>query len=122
MVHQADLDAAFRRNGLAGAIADTTGLAEAERHCRDICGYSEIDYEREKAARFGAAPEGPFRPRAVLAGVARFAEEARARGVSHTTFRRLTEALGLSGVQRADLRALLIGTQPERYDAPLWRL
>ncbi|WNE97886.1 DUF1152 domain-containing protein [Streptomyces luomodiensis] len=122
VVHEADLDAAFRRNLLAGAIADTTGLAEAEGHCRDVCGYSEIDYEREKAARFRATPEGPFRPRAVLDQVARYAEEAHARGVSHTTFRRLTEVLGLSGAQRADLRALLIGTQPERYDAPLWRL
>ncbi|WP_030836030.1 DUF1152 domain-containing protein [Streptomyces hygroscopicus] len=122
VVHEADLDAAFRRNRLAAAIADTTGLAEAERHCRDICGYSEIDYEREKAVRSGGTPEAPFRPRVVLDQVARFAERARARGISHTTFRRLTEALGLSGAQRADLRALLIGTQPERYDAPLWRL
>jgi hypothetical protein len=38
------------------------------------------------------------------------------------TFRRITEALNLSGSQRDDLRQLLINSRPEQYDAPLWRI
>ncbi|MET7903164.1 DUF1152 domain-containing protein [Streptomyces sp. NPDC005355] len=120
VVHEADLEAAFRRNRLAQAIGATTSLAEAERHSRAICGYSEIDYEREKAA--GLRDAAPFDPDAVLRQLARFAAEARARGVTHTTFRHLTEVLGLDGGHRTALRELLLGAHPERYAAPLWRL
>ncbi|MET8014527.1 DUF1152 domain-containing protein [Streptomyces sp. NPDC005271] len=123
VVHEADLEAAFRRNRLAQAIAGTTSLAEAERHCRAICGYSEIDYEREKAAGLrDVGDAAAFDPGAVLQGLTRFAAKARGRGVTHTTFRHLTEVLGLDGSHRTALRGLLIGSHPDQYDAPLWRL
>ena len=48
--------------------------------------------------------------------------EALSRGVTHTTFRRITEALNLNGSLREDLRQLLISSRPEQYDAPLWRI
>ncbi len=51
-----------------------------------------------------------------------FEAEARGRGITHTTFRRLTEAFGLSGNQRQDLRSLLLSTRPEQYRAPLWHI
>ncbi|GAA2976152.1 hypothetical protein Sfulv_25260 [Streptomyces fulvorobeus] len=43
-------------------------------------------------------------------------------GVSHTTFRHLTEVLNLNGTQRGELRQLLISDRPSRHDAPLWSI
>ncbi|WP_329254313.1 DUF1152 domain-containing protein [Streptomyces sp. NBC_01478] len=122
-VHEVDLDATLSRNKLADAILSTTTLAEAETQSREICGHSEIDYERKKAARLkNHSPAEEFNPSAVLSRLNRFENEARNRGMTHTTFRHLTEALALPGNQRESLRALLMQTKPERYTAPLWNL
>ncbi|MGW0553638.1 DUF1152 domain-containing protein [Streptomyces sp. NPDC002926] len=121
-VHEADLDNALNRNQLARAILETETLDEAEQHSREICGYSEIDYERNKATRLGTQQEQKLDPDAALSQLDRFEAEARTRGITHTTFRRVTEALGLNGKQRQDLRALLINSRPEQYAAPLWRV
>lgn len=61
-------------------------------------------------------------PGTVLPQLDEFENEARSRGVTHTTFRRLTEALGMPGSQREDLRRLLISGRPEQYEAPLWSM
>ncbi|MFJ2891351.1 DUF1152 domain-containing protein [Streptomyces sp. NPDC087305] len=121
-VHEVDLDDALSRNELARAILSTTTLDEAETHSREICGYSEIDYERNKAAWLKDQPAEEFNPGTVLSQLDRFENEARSRGITHTTFRRLAEALGLPGSQREALRALLLETAPEQYAAPLWDL
>ena len=57
-----------------------------------------------------------------LAQLDEFEAQARSRGVTHTTFRRLTEDLNLNGSLREDLRQLLINRRPELYEAPLWRV
>ncbi|MET8209449.1 DUF1152 domain-containing protein [Streptomyces sp. NPDC005373] len=119
-IHEVDLDEALNRNRLARALVTTTSLDEAEQHCREICGYSEIDYERNKASWLGTLPQQELDPKTTLDQVAQFEAEARNRGVTHTTFRRITEAIGLSGAQREPLRALLIESRPEQYAAPLW--
>ncbi|MCX5235951.1 DUF1152 domain-containing protein [Streptomyces prunicolor] len=121
-VHEVDLETALRRNELAGAILSTTTLAEAETHSREICGHSEIDYERDKAARLKVQQAEKLNRSTVLSRLAQFENEARSRGVTHTTFRRLTEALNLPGSQREPLRTLLMETTPEQYAAPLWDL
>ncbi|MFF3326041.1 DUF1152 domain-containing protein [Streptomyces sp. NPDC002889] len=121
-VHEADLDDALERNELARALLETETLEEAEQYSRDICGYSEIDYERTKASWLTGLPEQELDPHRTLRQLDQFEAEARTRGVSHTTFRRITEALGLSGEQRQDLRALLISSRPEQYAAPLWSI
>lgn len=121
-VHEVDLDDAVTRNQLARALMTTETLDEAEAHSRDICGYSEIDYERNKAARLKAQPPTDLNPDTVLAQLAAFEAEAAGRGVTHTTFRRLTEALNYSGTQRESLRELLISSRPEQYETPLWRI
>lgn len=59
---------------------------------------------------------------AVLSQLDQFEAEARSRGITHTTFRHLTEALNLDGSQRDALRQLLINSRPEQYDAPLRRI
>ncbi|GAB2806751.1 hypothetical protein GCM10027091_43760 [Streptomyces daliensis] len=61
-------------------------------------------------------------PETVLHHLTRFETEARTRGITHTTFRRLTEALGFNVAQRPHLRDLLLATRPEQYEAPLWRI
>ncbi|MEU6099014.1 DUF1152 domain-containing protein [Streptomyces sp. NPDC047079] len=121
-VHEVDLDEAVSRNRLAQAIMATETLEEVEAHSREICGYSEIDYERNKALWLKDQPPTKLDPEATLAQLDQFEAEARARGATHTTFRRITEALNLNGTQRDDLRQLLINSRPERYDAPLWRV
>ena len=121
-VHEVDLDEAFNRNQLARTIATTSSLDQVEAHSREICGYSEIDYERNKAASLGEQQSVELDPEAVLSRLDRFEAEARARGVTHTTFRRITEALDLNGSLREDLRRFLISSRPEQYAAPLWRI
>ncbi|MFH9671494.1 DUF1152 domain-containing protein [Streptomyces sp. NPDC017405] len=121
-VHEVDLDDAVGRNRLARALMTTAALDEAEAYSREICGFSEIDYERDKAARVAEQSPMHLDPAAVWSRLDAFETQARARGVTHTTFRRLTEALGLSGSHRHQLRHLLVDSRPERYAAPLWRM
>nr|WP_307847097.1 DUF1152 domain-containing protein [Streptomyces sp. F63] len=121
-VHEADLDDALTRNQLARAILNTETLDQAEQHSREICGYSEIDYERNKATWLGTQPEQSLDPENVLHQLDQFETQARSRGITHTTFRRLTEALGYNGTQRQDLRQFLLNSRPEQYQPPLWHI
>lgn len=121
-VYEVGLDDALNGNELARAILSTTTLGEAEARSREVCGYSEIDYERTKAAQLKHQPAKGLDPETVLSQLDEFEDEARSRGVTHTTFRRLTEALNLGGSQREDLRRLLIDHRPEQYAAPLWKV
>jgi hypothetical protein len=121
-LHEVDLDEALTCNQLARAILTTATLDEAEARSREICGYSEIDYERNKAAWLKDQPPVQLDPEAVLSRLDQFEAEVRSRGVTHTTFRRITEALNLNGSLREDLRQLLINSRPQQYDAPLWRI
>ncbi|MGW9589484.1 DUF1152 domain-containing protein [Streptomyces chartreusis] len=121
-VNEADMDEALSRNRLARAVLATQTLDEAETHSREICGYSEIDYERNKAAWLNERPALKLDPDTVLAQLDQYETEARDRGITHTTFRHITEALNLNGNQRQDLRELLINSRSEQYDAPLWHI
>ncbi|MDW4908741.1 DUF1152 domain-containing protein [Streptomyces sp. ADMS] len=119
-VHEVDLDEALGRNELARAIMSTTTLDQVEALSREVCGFSEIDYERNKALWLKDQRPAKLDAESVLIQLAQFEAEARSRGVTHTTFRHLTEVLNLDGSQRDDLRRLLINNRPEQYAAPLW--
>ncbi|TPQ20702.1 DUF1152 domain-containing protein [Streptomyces sporangiiformans] len=121
-VHEVDLDEAVSRNQLARAVMATETLAEVEAHSREICGSSEIDYERDKAASLKEQPPVRLDPETVLLQLDRFEAKARSRGVTHATFRRIIEALNLDGSLREDLHQLLLRSRPERYAAPLWSI
>ncbi|KAB1139315.1 DUF1152 domain-containing protein [Streptomyces luteolifulvus] len=121
-VHEVDLDEALSRNELARAIMSTTTLDEVEALSREVCGFSEIDYERNKALWLKEQQPTKLDADSVLAQLDQFEAEARGRGVTHTTFRHLTEVLNLDGSQRDELRRLLINNQPDQYAAPLWSL
>ncbi len=112
-VHEVDLDEALSRNQLACAITATATLDQVEAHSREICGYSEIDYERNKAAWLKDQPPVKLDPQATLPQLDQFEAEARCRGITHTTFRRITEAMNLNGSLREDLRQLLISSRPD---------
>ncbi|MEU9731111.1 DUF1152 domain-containing protein [Streptomyces sp. NPDC048002] len=119
-VHEVDLDEALGRNELARAVMATSALDEAEGLSREICGFSEIDYERNKAAWLKDRPTTKLDADSLLPRLDQFEAEARNRGITHTTFRHLTEVLDLNGTQRDELRQLLISSYPERHEAPLW--
>ncbi|MER6961506.1 DUF1152 domain-containing protein [Streptomyces sp. NPDC000618] len=121
-VHAVDLDDALSRNELARAVMATATLDEAEALSREICGFSEIDYERNKALWLKEQRAARLNLESALPQLAQFEAEARSRGITHTTFRHLTEALNLHGSQRDDLRQLLINARPEQYAAPLWSI
>ncbi|MFF3502399.1 DUF1152 domain-containing protein [Streptomyces sp. NPDC003247] len=121
-LHEVDLDEAVGRNELTRAIMSTTTLDEAEALSREICGFSEIDYERNKALWLKDQRSTKLDAESVLPQLAQFEAAARSRGVTHTTFRRLTEVLNLSGSQRDDLRRLLIDSRPEQFASPLWHI
>ena len=121
-VHEADLDEALQHNELARRLLPTTSLEEAEHHSREVCGYSEIDHERNKALWLTDQAPKELDPDAALRQLTAFEAQARSRGITHTTFRHLTEALGYKGTQRETLRTLLTTTHPEQYTAPLWHL
>ncbi|WP_395576734.1 DUF1152 domain-containing protein [Streptomyces sp. BK79] len=121
-LHEVDLDEALSHNALARSIMATTTLDEVEAHSREICGFSEIDYERNKATRLKDQPPMALDTEEVLRQLDQFESEAHARGVTHTTFRHLTEVLHLNGAQRGDLRQLLLSSRPEQYVAPLWHI
>lgn len=121
-VHEVDLDDALSRNRLARAIMSTADLDEAEAYSREVCGYSEIDYERNKTLWLNERQPTNLDPSTIRQHLDQFETEVRARGVTHTTIRRITEALGLKGGQRDELRQLLIASRPEQYEAPLWRI
>ncbi|MFM9706329.1 DUF1152 domain-containing protein [Streptomyces galilaeus] len=121
-LHEVDLDEAVSRNELARALMSTTTLDEAESLSREVCGFSEIDYERNKALWLKEQRPAKLDAESVLPQLTQFEAEARSRGVTHTTFRHLTEVLNLNGSQRDDLRRLLINNRPEQFTAPLWRI
>ncbi|WP_427152662.1 DUF1152 domain-containing protein [Streptomyces sp. TRM70308] len=121
-VHQTGLDQALNHNELARAVVATTTLDAAEQHSRRVCGFSEIDYERHKAAHLGNQTPHQLDPAATLRQLDQFEAAAHARGITHTTFRRITEALNLGGTQRQPLRNLLLTHRPEQHEHSLWRI
>ncbi|MFB7776577.1 DUF1152 domain-containing protein [Streptomyces bauhiniae] len=119
-VHEVAIDEAMHRNSLARGIAATVTLHEADACSQRICGFSEINYERTKLARPGVSPPPPQVGEAVLSHIDELEAEARDGGVTHMTFRHLTEALNLGGKRADAVRRLLINSRPEQYTAPLW--
>ncbi|MCZ0208103.1 DUF1152 domain-containing protein [Streptomyces sp. UMAF16] len=121
-VYEIDLGEALSRNNLALALMATTTLDEAETHSREICGFSEVDYERDKAKRLNDRSPAKLDAESALHQLARFEVRARSRGVTHTTFRRITETLNVDGTERNALCQLLINSGLGYSDAPLWRI
>ncbi|HET6953516.1 MAG TPA: DUF1152 domain-containing protein [Acidimicrobiales bacterium] len=122
-VHALPLATAVAGNRLAAALVGTTALDEVEDVTRRICGASEIDYERTKAAARDAAPRGPVAfDQPLDERVTEVEAAAAARGVDFLTFRRIAEAVGLPAGAVAALRDHLVATRPDHHVWPLWSL
>lgn len=118
-VYRLPLTRALALNAPAQAIQRTTSLDQAEEITRTLCGFSEIDYERAKAARIRLTT--PTTITEDLDHQARtYERDAAARGIDFLTFRRLAEVLGISAAMTGHLRAHLIATRPAHYLPPIW--
>lgn len=101
----------------------TTSLTEAEAAVRATRGRTEIDYERRKASQRRTA-HGPtiYEETELHAMIDLATDAANRRGADFVTIRRLSEILGMSGIQAASLPTSLATYDPRRYDPPLWEV
>jgi hypothetical protein len=112
----------FAINQPAQATAAARTLPQVEAAVRAVCGDSEIDYERNKAAEIESYPSNEPSVDTALDQISHYVRSARSRGFDYATFRRLAEVARLDAAGAADLRDQLIRLRPTQYEAPLWRL
>ncbi len=119
-VYRIDLAEALTTSTPAREVRDASSLGEAETIIRQICGFSEIDYERAKVARGHYTHQ-----RAMIANLENkahtYEQNAAARGIDYLTFRRLAEVLELPYAMIDQLRSRLIAARPDQHAPPLWR-
>ena len=118
-VYRIELARALAISAPARALQDASSLDEAETITRQLCGFSEIDYERAKAAR-ADTPHQRINLRDLDHEAQIYEADAAARGIDFLTFRRLAEALGLRYSMIDQLRSHLTATRPDHYLPPLW--
>ena len=97
--------------------AETTSLTDVESVVVKCAGKSELDYERNKAAR--PERDADISLTDLEPEIAALQDAARSRGASYVTFRRPAEGLGCPSRLDA-IRAWLIQAHAERYTPPLW--
>jgi hypothetical protein len=122
-VYRLALATVLARSRVASALVGSSSLDEAEAITRDVCGFSEIDAERRKAALLDPSPpaDGGRRADEELDREVRELEAAAGdRGVDYLTFRRIAEALQLAAGPADRLRQRLVATRPEHHAWPLW--
>jgi hypothetical protein len=112
-----DADRAVAHNLAAAQLTGTKSLLEAEEVVRDVCGRSEIDYERAKARTLATTPVPD--PACQLAAALAYLDAAHARGVGLLTIRRLAEIAGARGDDLDRFRAALADALPHQYRPPV---
>ncbi len=140
-VHRLTLDRVLALSPLARQLAGTADLEEAETVSRSVCGFSEVERERRRAAA-GATTEPVVRPganadgctgpgpdarpdrdaRTVRTHFAAWERDTLAKGIAYVTTRRIVEELELDGARARTLLGTLHTSTPTRSAAPLWRL
>jgi hypothetical protein len=131
-VHRVTLATVLARSRVASALVGSSSLGQAEAITRDVCGFSELDAERRKAAQLAALgdagrgrdrdrEDAPLVDRERLDRAVRDLEAAAGeRGVDFLTFRRIAEELQLRAGPADLLRRHLVATRPEHHAWPLW--
>ncbi|MER6213707.1 DUF1152 domain-containing protein [Streptomyces sp. NPDC001674] len=124
-VHRIPLDRVLARNRLAHALhsrgVDT--LDEAEKTSWDVCGFSELQRERDRSLQPAqSTPDGSVDE--AMRGLDPWLKQLRADNpqARYVTFRCLAEGLGLSGAAAQSLRSRLTEERPRQYSAPLFSL
>ncbi|MFD5199866.1 DUF1152 domain-containing protein [Streptomyces sp. NPDC058375] len=125
-VHRIGLDRVLERNRLARALYErgTGTLDDAEKTSWEVCGFSELQRERDRSLRLRdtASPEVSLTE--ALHGLDAWLGRLRAAhpGARYATFRCVAEGLGLTGAAARSLRTHLVRDRPHRYAAPLFAL
>ncbi|TXS01538.1 DUF1152 domain-containing protein [Streptomyces sp. adm13(2018)] len=124
LVYRLACEDALRLSPLAQALALCPGLDAAEKVSHAVCGFSEIDRERRRAALLPAptAPRPAREPDVLLDLYLAFEHARRAEGLTYVTTRRIAEDLLLGPVEADTLFRSLATSSPDRRVAPLWRL
>ncbi|MEV8016100.1 DUF1152 domain-containing protein [Streptomyces sp. NPDC086554] len=125
-VYRIPVDRVLARNRLAHALhtrgVDT--LDDAEKVSWEICGFSELQRERDRSLRpeEAGSPDGSVD--VALRKLDSWLEQLQAANsqARYVTFRCLAEGLGLTGAAARSLRARLIQERPRQYAAPLFSL
>jgi hypothetical protein len=122
LIYHFDYEGVRRRSALAEAVAESCSLAEAERALKEVCGVSELEYERRAATRHegsGTVPADSLLAEHHSALLA-YGEEASDRGVHYLTMRRVAEVLGLGSSELTAFRRFL--ERRDRVDPalPVW--
>lgn len=119
--YRVDLDDVLEVNELSRRLIETTTLPDAEAITRDICGFSELDHERNKATWLSAQPRTPQTGMGEARDtLAKFLTEAAARGSDYVTWRRIAEALNLNRSALGNLRRLLTNFGPVTGQSLIW--
>ncbi|MFI6979898.1 DUF1152 domain-containing protein [Embleya sp. NPDC050154] len=112
-VYRLDLDDALAINLLARRLIATTSLNQAEQITRDVCGFSELDHERNKSIWMSTQTGNLNTPTDLTARANTFLRDANSRGHQFVTFRRLAEALEIKDGFPPTLRATISALLPE---------
>ena len=94
-------------NPLARALADSLSLDEASATTAAICGQSELDYERRKAAGRAAKRPAELDKNELARRIWSYTLDAVAEKVTLASFRRITDAIGLRTYDPALLRSAI---------------
>jgi hypothetical protein len=116
-VYVLDASTAVAVNQLAQALVTTRSMTEAEAAAVSLCGRSELDYERQKAATLRSmSPPTVTEMKWRLQNYWSFSS---ARGITLATFRRLSEVLRVTSYDPNLIRSLA-GSHADRRLALCW--
>ena len=101
----ASCGAILANNSVASSLAPTRSFAEAEQVTRAICGRTELDHERAKAAAAKHQVRDDPPSDEIRRRIEAYRSAAARRGADLVSFRRLTEAIGLHRYDPALIRA-----------------
>ncbi|MFD8978449.1 DUF1152 domain-containing protein [Streptomyces sp. NPDC059564] len=122
-VYRISTDRVLQRNRLAHELhrSGNADLAAAERISLGVCGFSELQRERDRALLLHEAGSPDGSPEQALRAIDSWLErlQDQHRQARYVTFRAVAEGLGLTGAAARTLRTRLIAERPHQYAAPL---
>jgi hypothetical protein len=116
---EVDHPAALEHSATASAVRASRTLDEADDLVRSVCGRSELDHERAKAAR--VQPGLPVDFDAQVDAAIDYLRTAADRGLDYVTYRRLAEVTGCAYRDSAGLRRAVIARRSRNHVPPLIR-
>lgn len=122
-IYRLDYEAVYRRSLVVDAIETSAGFEEAVDLARQICGRTELEFERRTARRPAEFPGAQLDGEKLAhleAELVRYSHDAAARGVTHMTLRRIAAVLGLDGAGLFVFRAHLGQRHRPRLQGSLW--